>query len=172
MKSRRERRKEIRKFKKKMPHMRGLDMNFRFLILSRIVNIARQDPKVWRIFSVLNREFAAVFNRASFSVAFPDVVFSDIVDHNFLKLKDPRMRICKCGKISKRIPTLYGDSDSVFVTTNMYGHTFNLQLQPVAENVEQVRITLPSENPPPPFADVARRQAFDRRQPQNFNKRR
>lgn len=165
MKSRRERRKEIRKFKKKMPPMRGLDMSI-------YVNIARQDPTVWRVFSVLNREFAAVFNRASFSATFPDVVFSDIVDHKFLKLKDFRMRVCKCGKISKRIPTLYGDSDSVFVTTNMYGHTFNLQLQRADERIEQVHITLPDGSPPAPFVDVARRQAFERRQPQNFNKRR
>jgi len=177
MKSRREQRKVNRKvnrkFKKKMPPMRGLDMSI-------YVNIARQDPKIWRIFSVLNRDFAAVFNRSSFSETFPDVVFSDIVDHKFLKSKNlgnRSMEVCKCGKTSKHIPTLYGDSDSVFVTTNMYGHTFNLRLQPAAE---RAYVTITSNTPAPfadndsmmrSFRDSLKREAKSR-QPQNFNKRR
>lgn len=158
MRSRKERRKI------KIPPMRGLDMNL-------CINIAKQDPRVWRTFSLVDRQFASVFNRTTFAIQFPNVIFSDIVDHNFLKFKDLRIKKCKCGKINKRIPTLYGDSDSLFIPLR-YGFMIGTIMDRLEQTDNVVHIPLPSNRPPAPFIDNSRRQTFQNRQPQNYNKRR
>lgn len=89
--------------KKKHTFVGNMDM-------SLFVNIARQEPKVWRLFSIINHDFSKIFNRASFSVNFPGIKFEDIVDHKYKTIDHV---FCKCGKMMRYF--IGGSVDEIYM---------------------------------------------------------
>lgn len=73
------------------------------------INIAKQDPQVWRLFSMVSRSFAEVFNRTSFDARFPGV-WSLNMCHRF---KSNRNVFCMCQEYARYV---YGaDPDTLYL---------------------------------------------------------